>query len=103
MVSGRRPDIQEQAILGRLRLVRPGGLYGGRTQLQRISYTSPRLQFGRPTKSSVTRNPSSIGYSIEDRDTFVSDAAYLSVCNFNVDRIHVRKAAFLMIFENGMA
>jgi hypothetical protein len=75
IVSGRRPDIQEQAILSRLRLVRPGGLNGRRSQVQRISYTWPRLQFGRPTKAPVTRNAASIGDSFEDRDTVVSGTA----------------------------
>src|SRR4051794_915934 len=61
IVRGRRPDIQEQAIFGRFRLVRPGWLDGGRAEVQRIAYTWPRLQFGRPAKSSITRNPSRIG------------------------------------------
>jgi hypothetical protein len=99
IVSSRRPDIQEQAILGRFRLVRTGWLDGRRTQVQRIAYTWPWLQFGRPAKSLVTRHPASIGDASEDRNTLVSGAAYLAMYNFNVDRIHIRNDAFLMIFK----
>jgi hypothetical protein len=89
VVVCRSPDIEEKAILCWLWLVPPGRLDGRCTKLQCVSYTGPRLQFSRPTKSPIARDPSSIGNPFEGIDAIPSGASYLSVADLNFNCIHV--------------
>jgi hypothetical protein len=81
IVVGRCPNVEKQAILGRIRFVSSRRLNSRWPWLKGFPNACPGLQGSRSAKSSIPRNASGIRNPLKDIDPLASQSTNLPVAN----------------------